>query len=158
MSSKQEITDMSTDLPAASTPTGLDTDSVASQACATGTPESSDLSDIIDWDNLIERIGDEEILRAVMPDYVQNIEEHYAQLSQAVENGNCLDMASHAHALKGVGRNLSITRLSEIAGRMEHLARQNDIKAATQLFGDVQTETERALAALARSDWIKSSG
>jgi len=107
-----------------------------------------DISEIINWDQLIERLGDEEIIREVMPAYFKDVQEHFDRLSEAVENGDCAVIASHAHAIKGVGRNLGVEPVLDIAGQMECAGRADDIEASTLLFKDLKTEIEKVLMAL----------
>ncbi|MCF7974742.1 MAG: response regulator [Phycisphaerae bacterium] len=120
-----------------------------------GSPDDADPGDIIRWDQLIDRMGDEATVREIMPLYIQDIQKHYAALSEAVKLADCESLASCAHALKGVGRNLSVERLFDITGQMEHAGRANDIEAGTLLFGSLRQEIERLLTALSRPDWIE---
>jgi len=115
---------------------------------------AADIRAIINWDRLIERLGDEEIVKEIMPSYIEDTTEHFEKLSQAVKTGDCVAIAYHAHALKGVGRNLSIDRLSDIARQMEQAGRDDDIEANTLYFNDLKPEVEKVLAVLSQSDWM----
>jgi PAS domain S-box-containing protein len=109
---------------------------------------------LIDWDRLIERMGDEEVIRQIMPTYIKDIEKHFDTLSRAVRQADCETIASHAHALKGAGINLSIEPVFQIAGQMESVSRKNDIEAATLLFNDLKREINLVLTLLSQPDWI----
>ena len=119
-------------------------------SCTTSSSKQDnvDISEIINWDYLTERFGDEEIIREVMPTYVKDVQEHFDRLSEALETGDCAVIASHAHAIKGVGRNLGVERVLDIAGQMESAGKADDIEASTLLFGELKTEIEKVLAAL----------
>jgi HPt (histidine-containing phosphotransfer) domain-containing protein len=104
--------------------------------------------------SLIERLGDEDIVREIMPAYIKDTKEHFERLSQAVEIGDCTAITAHAHARKGVGRNLSVDQLSDIACQMERVSRNNDIEASTLHFNDLRTEIDRVLTVLSQCDWI----
>ena len=117
-------------------------------------PINSNIREIIDWDQLIERLGDEEIIREIMPSYIKDTKEHFEKLSLAVEIGDYASIASHAHALKGVGRNLSVGQLSDIACQMELAGRENDIETATLLFSTLGIEIEKMLTVLSPYNWI----
>ncbi|MCF7972550.1 MAG: response regulator [Phycisphaerae bacterium] len=119
--------------------------------------DDSDIREIIDWDRLLERLGDEETIREIISTYVNDIQEHIELLSKAVANGDCVSIASQAHALKGVGRNLGIERLSDMASQMESTGRENDIEAGTLLLNDLKTETEKVMTVLSQSDWIEKA-
>jgi len=118
-------------------------------------PTDSDVGGIINWDRLIDRVGDEETIREIMPTCLIDIEDHLDKLSLAVAQGDCQAIASHAHALKGVGRNLSIEGLADIGGQMEIAGRQNDMEANVLLFKDLKSEVGKVVAALSQCDWIE---
>ena len=120
-------------------------------------PDRVENSEIIKWDLLIERLGGVEAIQEIMPAYTSDIQSLSEKLSEAVEIGDCASIASYAHALMGVGRNLSIERLSDIAGQMQYSARENDIEANTLLLKDLTIEIEKVLAVLNRRDWIEKA-
>ncbi len=119
--------------------------------------EQDTIDEIIHWGLLIDKLGDEETIREIMPIYTKDIRTHFDKLAQAVADGDCVAVASHAHALKGVGRNLSIEQLSETAAQMETVARKNDIEASTRLFDGLETNLEQIMAVLSQSDWIEKA-
>lgn len=115
--------------------------------------EEIDFKAMIDWDRLVEIMGDEETVREIIPIYIKDIEKHFDSLSQAMANGDCFSITSQAHALKGVGRNLGIERLSEVALQMEKAGKENNIEAGTLLLNRLKGEIERILTVLSQSDW-----
>ncbi len=120
----------------------------------TATPtRDSDLRDVVDWDLLIDRLGDEELVREIMPTYIKDTRNHFEKLCAAVAVADCEDMASHAHALKGVGRNLSVQSLADLALKMEHAGRGHDAETGTLLLGSLTVEIEKVLKALSHHDW-----
>ena len=120
-------------------------------------PNPIDISTLIHWDNLLNRLGDEAAIRDIMPAYIEDIQAHFSKLSQALKNTDCPSVASHAHALKGVGRNLGIERLFEIASQMERSGKDNDSETATLLFNVLKTEVDSILAALSQPNWIEQA-
>ncbi len=134
-------------------PDGLDSKQSSTRA-PSSVPDNSDIREIINWGNLIDRLGDEDTIREIVPTYAKDTQKHFDKLSQAVTIGDCESIAAHAHALKGAGRNLSIERLSEIASRMEIAGRENDIEVSTLLFEDLRSEVEKVVTVLSQSDWI----
>jgi len=120
--------------------------------------ESNDvdcLSDIINWDQLIERLGDEDIIREIIPAYIEDTKDHFEKLSQALKLGDCPSIAFHAHALKGVSRNLDIKRLGDITSQMERAGRENDIETVTLLYSSAEAEVDRVLESLSQPGWIE---
>jgi signal transduction histidine kinase/DNA-binding NarL/FixJ family response regulator/HPt (histidine-containing phosphotransfer) domain-containing protein len=115
-------------------------------------PGESKVDETINWDLLIDQLGDEETVREIVPIYTKDIQGHLDKLSLAVINGDCESIASHAHPLKGVGRNLGIERLSEIARQMEYAGEHDDIQESTLLFEGLKYEIDKVLAALTRGN------
>lgn len=119
--------------------------------------KAEDLSDIIDWDQLIERLGDEDIIREIMPTYIVDTENHFQAICEAVKLADCASIAAHAHALKGVGRNLSVDRLSDVAQKMESAGRHDDIETATLLLNTLTIEKEKVLSVLSQCDYVQQA-
>jgi len=103
-------------------------------------------------------LGGEEIVREIIPIYVEDIQKHFAKLSQAVEKGDCEFVTYHAHALQGVGRNLCNERLAELAAQVERSAKENDIAGGTVLLNGLKTEIERVVTVVTQCDWIEKVG
>jgi HPt (histidine-containing phosphotransfer) domain-containing protein len=120
----------------------------------TNARDDDSIEETINWDWLIDRMGDEDTIRNIMPAYTEDIQGHFDKLCQAVNMGDCKSIAFYAHALKGVGRNLSIERLADIACKMETAGRKNDIEVSTQLFNHVDIETKKVITMLSQPDWI----
>ncbi len=116
-----------------------------------------DLHDIINWDLLIDRLGDEEIVREIMPTYIEDTKKHFEQLTAAVQVSDCKAIASHAHALKGVGRNLGVDRLADLAYQMERAGRNNDAESSTLLYRSLSTEINKVLTVLTAYDWTDTA-
>ena len=60
-------------------------------------------------------------------------------------------------ALKGVGRNLSVNQLADLAAQMERAGRDNDPEASTLLIGSLSQEIEKVLRVLAACDWTDNT-
>jgi signal transduction histidine kinase/CheY-like chemotaxis protein/HPt (histidine-containing phosphotransfer) domain-containing protein/HAMP domain-containing protein len=115
------------------------------------------LRQIINWDRLMDRLGDEAIIREVIPTYIESARERLAAMTDALRSADCQAVASHAHALKGVARNLSLERLSNAAGQMESAARNQDIETATLSLNEVTTQVNEVLSMLSQPDWIEAA-
>ncbi len=118
---------------------------------------ATESSTVLQWDRLMERMGDEDLIRDIMPTYITDIQAHWAGLARAVEQGNTADIASHAHALKGVSRNLSLNRLCDLTGQMEASAFANTLTPHAHLLGAIQEEVTTLLAVLSQPDWIEQA-
>jgi len=145
-----------------STPLAHDSDAPCVDAIdfhrATDRTTETNIQDLINWDLLIKRMGDEDTIREIMPTYVKDIQGHLEKLNHAVEQCDFVATRSHAHALKGVGRNLSLSRLYDLANQLE----SSDLvdthaSAFTLLFSSLQNEVKKILAVLRQSDWMEQT-
>ncbi|NQV31316.1 MAG: response regulator [Phycisphaeraceae bacterium] len=119
-------------------------------SCPADTPNEVEISDTVNWDHLIDVMGDKETIQEIMPTYAKDMQEHLDKLFHAVESENCESIASHAHALKGVGRNLGSGQLTEIAGQMECSGKKNDVEKSTLLINDLKIEIEKVLTVVSQ--------
>lgn len=110
---------------------------------------------IIDWDLLIDQWGGHEAVQEILPVYFQNMQDKYAQLCQAVNQGDCTAISSYAHALKGVGRNLKIEGLASSAAQIELSGRNEELEDCRRLLLQLHQEIEIVVAVLSESEWIK---
>ena len=135
--------------------TELCSDQATSKAKSDESGGADTSSDIINWHQLIDRFGDEDAIEQILPTYLKDNKENFEKLSEAVKSGDSKAIASHAHAIKGAGRNLGVKRLSDIAGQLEFAGRDNDIEAFTPLLDKLEVEFEKAMTFLSRTDWIE---
>ena len=109
---------------------------------------------IVDWNELVARIGDEKTLEEIMPVYLKDNSERIEQLTAATDAGDIETIRSCAHALKGMGKNLGAERLSEATHNLECAGREGDMAAAAPLIEEVKTEFEKVASFLSRPDWV----
>ncbi len=114
-----------------------------------------DSKEILNWGQLIGRLGDEELIKEVVPIFLDDSEERFNKLTEAVKAGDAKGIKLYAHALKGAATNVGAKRLSDIAYRLECVGRENDVEAATPLFDKLKTELEKVVTFLSRTDWIE---
>ncbi len=117
--------------------------------------ESKTVKEILNWGQLIGRLGDEELIKEVVPIFLNDSEERFHKLTEAVKAGDAKGIKLYAHALKGVATNVGANRLSDIAYRLECVGRENDVEAAAPLFDKLKTELEKVVTFLSRTDWIE---
>ncbi len=139
-------------------------DELADLCCGRQIPQESNLKEtignedskeILNWDELIGRLGDEELLKEVVPIFLKDNKERLDKLAKAVKAGDAKAIKLHAHAVKGAGRNIGAKRLSNVAHRLEYVGRENDMEAATPLFDELKIELEKVVTFLSRTDWIE---
>ncbi len=114
-------------------------------------PDSEDGEPIIDFDQLINRFGDEESVIELMPTYLDDTRKRMDMLIQAVEKGQADETEKHAHALKGIAVNFGANRLAEAALELERAGRGNDIAVAASLLPDVRSQYDKMITFLSSS-------
>ena len=139
----------------ASEPDQPDSEQTASKAQACESNETP-AGETINWSQLIELLGNEEIVINNMPTIAKDIQKRFKKLSEAVEIGGCEFIIEHAHALKGVCQNFKIDRLAEFATQMVKAANEDDIEVCTLLFADMTGEVDKVVTALSQCDQIKT--
>ncbi|MGA2093531.1 MAG: Hpt domain-containing protein [Sedimentisphaerales bacterium] len=90
-----------------------------------------------------------------MPTYLASNKEHLQKLISAVKEANTTDIVSHAHAIKGAGRNLGVVPLSKAAMQLEMMARQGDLSKAEELLKSVIFEFDRLEKFVSQPDWVE---
>jgi PAS domain S-box-containing protein len=110
---------------------------------------------VILWDRLISRIGDEDLIRELMPVCIQDNKTRLAALAEAIEANDAPNVKLYAHAIKGSSANLGVTQLSEVARRLEHMASEGNLSEAQEYLHKIQAEFERFEAFVSGPDWIQ---
>jgi len=123
--------------------------------CCDDQPEVRDCDrHVIDWDQLISRLGDEQLVREVVPVFLTDNEERFEKLTEAVKRADAETIKLYAHALKGAGANIGARRLSEIVCKLERAAAEGDIEKASFLFDESKIEFEKVVSFVSKPDWI----
>ncbi|MBN1392760.1 MAG: PAS domain S-box protein [Sedimentisphaerales bacterium] len=112
---------------------------------------------VMDWAKITAGGLDEEIIKEIMPTYLQESKKHLADLTSAVGASNAKEVKLHAHAVKGAGRNLGITKLSEAAGQLETMAAHEDLSQAEELLKKVTNEFEKLEKFVSSPNWIETA-
>jgi CheY-like chemotaxis protein/HPt (histidine-containing phosphotransfer) domain-containing protein len=111
--------------------------------------------EVIDWDQLISRLVDTELVKEVTPIFLDDNKERFDELSEAIKLGDTEAIKLYAHALRGAGGNFGAKRLSEIALRLECAAAENDLEAAAPVFEELRIEFEKVVSFISRPDWLE---
>jgi len=121
----------------------------------TQTDNADDNEVVINWAKVLEGGVDEQILKEIMPTYLASNKEHLQKLTSAVKAANATDIVSHAHAIKGAGRNLGMVQLSKVTLQLETMARQGDLSKAEELLKNIMFEFDRLEKFVSQPDWIE---
>lgn len=128
----------------------------ASTKAQSGEKNSVDSSAyIINWDQLIGRLGDETLIKEVVPIFLTDNKERFKMLTEAVKACDAKGIKLYAHAIKGAAANIGAQRLSDIADRLECAGRENNVEAVTPLFNMLKTEFDKVVSFISRTYWIE---
>jgi PAS domain S-box-containing protein len=116
---------------------------------------TEDNKEILNWEELVGRLGDEELIKEIVPIFLNDNKERLEMLTKAVRAGDAEAIKLYAHAVKGAGRNIGAKQLSNIAHRLECAGRENDVEMAASFFNELKTELEKIVAFLSRTDWVE---
>lgn len=111
--------------------------------------------EVINWDQLISLLGDVELVKEVVPVFLNDNKERFEELSEAVKLGDAAAIKLYAHGIKGAGRNVGAKRLSDIADQMECAGRENDVESARLLFDELRIELEKVMSAMSNINWAE---
>ncbi len=110
---------------------------------------------VIDWAQITANGLDEQLMKEIIPTYIKDNKEHIRELITAVRKGKTKDAKSHAHAIKGAGRNMGAAKLSELAGQLEAMELEGALSKAQTLLNDIISEFHKLEEFVSKPDWIE---
>jgi len=110
---------------------------------------------IIDWERLVDRLMDENLISDVIPVYLEDNKQRMQKLAEAVAAGRADQVKLYAHAIKGAAANMGATRLTELAYQLECAGRDGDRDKIETLFPQVQAEFNRVVEFLSKDNWME---
>jgi CheY-like chemotaxis protein len=106
---------------------------------------------VVDFTNVLSQIGDDPVaLRAIVAAYVAETRENLDRLPAAIAEGAWPEVRRLAHTTKGAMRTFSAHEAQQLAQNLEQLAQMDDRSAAADLYLQMKSAVEIAVAALAR--------
>jgi HPt (histidine-containing phosphotransfer) domain-containing protein len=111
----------------------------------------------IDWDDLFERIGDEDIIVEFALSFIANGEKLMFSLGQAIESGDPQQIELYAHAMKGAASNIGAISLAKASWQLETAAAEKHLEKAVELFNRIAPEFETLKALLQQPDWVQQA-
>ncbi|MBN2314719.1 MAG: response regulator [Sedimentisphaerales bacterium] len=125
-----------------------------SDAGVVGKSGKPDNKEIMNWDRLIRRLGDEELIQEIVPIFLKDNKERIDKLTEAVKTCDAEAVKLYAHAIRGGGRNVGAQSLANVAYDLERASMVDNIETIVALLDTVRIELEKITTFLSRSDWI----
>jgi CheY-like chemotaxis protein/HPt (histidine-containing phosphotransfer) domain-containing protein len=130
-------------------------DRTAQQFSQEETVTIKDNEEILNWDELVDRLGDEELIKEVVPIFLNDNRDRFDALNNAVKTADAGAIKLYAHAVRGAAKNVGAKRVSNVAYRLECAGTDNDMKIAASLLDELKNELEKIVTFFSRSDWIE---
>ena len=111
----------------------------------------------IDWNDLFERIGDEEIIVEFALSFIRNGEKLMVSLREAIVGGDPEQIELYAHALKGSASNIGAVPLAKVAWQLERTAAEKHPEKATGWLEKITPEFTALASLLQQPDWIQQA-
>jgi signal transduction histidine kinase/DNA-binding response OmpR family regulator len=107
----------------------------------------------IDWQLLMERIGDEALIDEIVPVFLKDNSERMLLLTEAVKKTDTREVKFYAHSIKGASGILGAAKISELAKQLENAAREEQTDKYLPLYEQIKTRFDSLLALLNNKDW-----
>lgn len=112
--------------------------------------------DVINWPELENRMGDEQLIKEILSGFLADNAERIELLTKAVKVENIEDIKELSHAMKGSAATIAAKPLSQAAYQLELAAKANNLNNADSLLDDIRNEFDSLKTLLAQSNWIQS--
>lgn len=100
--------------------------------------------------------GDMEFLKELIEIFRDDCPERLGVISSAIKEKDFKALDEAAHALKGSAGNLGLTRVYELALKLEKMGKGEDISGADETFKELEEELERFREFVSRPGWEES--
>jgi len=95
--------------------------------------------------------GDEDLLRELCEIFFRESPRLMGSLREAIEKQDALVVQRVAHSLKGEASYLGAAKTTEVAGKLEDMARHSDLSQAATLFMMLEHELEGLRVSIGRT-------
>ncbi len=93
--------------------------------------------EIFDYQDAIERVGDEELLDELLEDFLEFAQGILGDLKKAIDENNSVMIRNNGHTLKGTAANLSLGNLSQIGLEIENAGKNEDSARYQDLYKEL---------------------
>jgi len=107
----------------------------------------------VDWQLLMERIGDEALIDEILPIFLKDNQERMLLLAEAVKKTDTKEVKFFAHSIKGASGAIGASKIFELGKDLEYAARDEQTEKYAPLFEQIKTHFDNLLAFLDNKDW-----
>lgn len=108
---------------------------------------------IIDWEDLMNRLGDEDIIKEIVPEFLNSNVDFMDALSNAIEHNDSCGVEHHAHTLKGASASIGAVDLAKSAKILELMAKDVSLGNAETALATIRKEYDDVVALLNKPNW-----
>lgn len=120
---------------------------VATQLADGETGEDEDPAELLDWDEVKQRVPDE-IINDVAEMLLSECQTLLAQIREGLESGSADKVRLGAHTLKGSAAVFVADRVVEASARLELMGKNNDLTGGKEALAVLEKEVDRLLEAI----------
>lgn len=103
--------------------------------------------DLINYESALERLGgDKEFLSELLTEMINQVDQQFDELDEAVKNSDFNTIHSAAHGLKGASANLDLTRFVHLFRILEEQGSNGKLEGAEALLEEVKKSKEELSA------------
>ena len=107
----------------------------------------------VDWQLLMERIGDEDLIDEIVPIFLKDNIERMKLLEEAVKKNDTREVKFYAHSIKGASGAIGASAIFDLGKELEYAARDEQTEKYAPLFEKIKSHFDNLLAFLENKDW-----
>jgi PAS domain S-box-containing protein len=119
--------------------------------------ENLDYENVIDWQDLVIRIDNEELIKKVVEEWLVHNPNRMEALAEAIRLEDAEQVRSLSHTLKGSAAAIGAIPLSNAAFELEIASKQNDCEAFESLFKKIKTGYEKLRTFVTQDNWVDTA-
>ncbi len=113
------------------------------------------MHDIIDWNDLKNRLGDDDTIRQMISEFMEFDIDYISDLKHAIDSQNSAALKQHAQFLKQSAETIGAISLTDSVRKLEMLANENRFESARAVMEEVQIELNKLQDLLSLSNWFE---
>ena len=108
---------------------------------------------VIDWEDLMNRLGDEELIKEIVPEFLKSNTDYLDAISKAIDHHDPKEVELNAHALKGSSASIGAVELSKVAQILERMAKDLSLDDAESVLENLREQYHAVIDLLHKPNW-----